>query len=120
MGSKDTTTLQTSDTFDVENSISFSDKTVTPLDVSKLTKQDIQKLLSQNSNRVSLQVKDNARSKVWQRFKQINVDNQIVNFVKCVSCQAIYHHSTNTGTSVLKSHVCSDVANNIFRAARVT
>jgi len=79
---------------------------------SDLSKRDISKLIGQKSPRITLEDPSHSGkySTVWERFKIVNVDKKPVDYVKCISCPAVYAWHTTTGTTALNRHKCSDVA----------
>ena len=72
----------------------------------KLSKEDIVKLLGIKSNRIQLKFGDrkNKQSYVWEKFKEVIVDDVVTDFMKCSNCHRILKCKAANGITTMKRH----------------
>ncbi|CAL8136364.1 unnamed protein product [Orchesella dallaii] len=75
----------------------------------KWRKHNVYQLMKSYPNRVTFMEyeSDQLRSEVWSKFKRVLIDKELVNFVKCNECIALFHWYAKLGTTSLLRHRCS-------------
>lgn len=71
------------------------------------TKNDILKLLGKESNQIEL-VEIIAKSEIYNKFKQVKIDDKLVDFVACNNCKTVYTWTKATGNKSLHRHDCNE------------
>lgn len=70
----------------------------------ELNKIEIQKLINSKNERVKYE-SVNGKSEVWTQFVRVKVDDNPVNYVKCLRCSTALKWQSQDGTSSMKMHI---------------
>ena len=71
-----------------------------------MEKSEIEKLIAKKSERLAFKIHKD-KSEAWKCFVKVLVDDEGVDFVKCIDCSAIVKYVPGHGTGSMLSHIKS-------------